>query len=126
LSDPSTHDGTFDETERPFRSRSIASRASKELSAESEFDPAFQDVPDSSKAFGAPERRTSNASFNRGEEDSLKEDTAEIKNIKRVSRQSQESYTRSAKKNLKNWQARLLQLSFLSYLLSEGQLVFRL
>lgn len=110
LSDPSTHDGTFDETERPFRSRSIASRASKELSAESEFDPAFQDVPDSSKAFGAPERRTSNASFNRGEEDSLKEDTAEIKNIKRVSRQSQESYTRSAKKKSKKLAGKIIAI----------------
>lgn len=110
LSDPSTHDGTFDETERPFRSRSIASRASKELSAESEFDPAFQDVPDSSKAFGAPERRTSNASFNRGEEDSLKEDTAEIKNIKRVSRQSQESYTRSAKKKSKKLGGKIIAI----------------
>lgn len=110
LSDPSTHDGTFDETERPFRSRSIASRASKELSAESEFDPAFQDVPYSSKAFGAPERRTSNASFNRGEEDSLKEDTAEIKNIKRVSRQSQESYTRSAKKKSKKLAGKIIAI----------------
>lgn len=110
LSDPSTHDGTFDETERPFRSRSIASSASKELSAESEFDPAFQDVPDSSKAFGAPERRTSNASFNRGEEDSLKEDTAEIKNIKRVSRQSQESYTRSAKKKSKKLAGKIIAI----------------
>lgn len=110
LSDPSTHDETFDETERPFRSRSIASRASKELSAESEFDPAFQDVPDSSKAFGAPERRTSNASFNRGEEDSLKEDTAEIKNIKRVSRQSQESYTRSAKKKSKKLAGKIIAI----------------
>lgn len=110
LSDPSTHDGTFDETQRPFRSRSIASRASKELSAESEFDPAFQDVPDSSKAFGAPERRTSNASFNRGEEDSLKEDTAEIKNIKRVSRQSQESYTRSAKKKSKKLAGKIIAI----------------
>lgn len=110
LSDPSTHDGTFDEIERPFRSRSIASRASKELSAESEFDPAFQDVPDSSKAFGAPERRTSNASFNRGEEDSLKEDTAEIKNIKRVSRQSQESYTRSAKKKSKKLAGKIIAI----------------
>ena len=110
LSDPSTHDGTFDETERPFRSRSIASRASKELSAESEFDPAFQDVPYSSKTFGAPERRTSNASFNRGEEDSLKEDTAEIKNIKRVSRQSQESYTRSAKKKSKKLAGKIIAI----------------
>ena len=110
LSDPATHDGTFAETERPFRSRSIASRASKELSAESEFDPAFQDVPDSSKAFGAPERRTSNASFNRGEEDSLKEDTAEIKNIKRVSRQSQESYTRSAKKKSKKLAGKIIAI----------------
>lgn len=110
LSDPSTHDGTFDETERPFRSRSIASSASKELSAESEFDTAFQDVPDSSKAFGAPERRTSNASFNRGEEDSLKEDTAEIKNIKRVSRQSQESYTRSAKKKSKKLAGKIIAI----------------
>lgn len=110
LSDTPTHDEPFGKTDRPFRSRSSASRASKDWPAETEPELAFQDAPDSSEVFGTPKRRTSNASFNHGEEDSLIEDTAEIKNIKRVSRQSQESYTRSAKKKSKKLAGKIIAI----------------
>lgn len=118
-------DALFGKADRPLKSRTSASRSSREWPVESE--PTFHDTPvttEPSEVFDTANHRQSDLTFNQVAEDISVEDTAEIKNIKKVTRRSQESYTRSTKKNLKNWLVRLLQSSSLSCLLQVGRLAF--
>ncbi|XOQ36719.1 MAG: Endolytic murein transglycosylase [Lactococcus sp.] len=113
-------DTGFAQADRAFRTRTAAIRASREWPAASES--AFQDIPEPSDSFASaasPEssdifdtskRRSSNVVFDQETEARALEDTAEIKNIKKVTRQSKESYTRSTKKKSKKLAGKIIAI----------------
>ena len=91
VSSDSDDEAVFGKAKQPFRSRGLTSRTSREQQKEA--DVAFQDAPVSSKTF-----------------DTAIEDTAEIKNTKKVTRRSQESYTRSTKKKSKKLAGKIIAI----------------
>lgn len=101
----------FNKVERPLRSHTVASRASKEWPVASET--AFHDTsvsPEPSEVFDTAKRRPSNGADGQVADETSIEDTAEIKNIKKVTRQSKESYTRSTKKKSKKLAGKIIAI----------------
>ncbi|GAB2022674.1 endolytic transglycosylase MltG [Pseudolactococcus yaeyamensis] len=106
-----TSDDVFDNAEHQSKSRVGTNRSSKEWPAESET--AFQDAivsPRKSKVSAMPKRRASSTAFEATAQDTLVEDTAEIKNIKKVTRQTQENQTRSIKKKSKKLAGKIIAI----------------
>jgi UPF0755 protein len=114
-------DALFGKADRPLKSRTSASRSSREWPVESE--PTFHDTPvttEPSEVFDTANHRQSDLTFNQVAEDTSVEDTAEIKNIKKVTRRSQESYTRSTKKKSKKLAGKIIAIVVLVLFIAGG------
>ena len=114
-------DALFGKADRPLKSRTSASRSSREWPVESE--PTFHDTPvttEPSEVFDTANHRQSDLTFNQVAEDISVEDTAEIKNIKKVTRRSQESYTRSTKKKSKKLAGKIIAIVVLVLFIAGG------
>ena len=70
--------------------------------------------------FDTANHRQSDLTFNQVAEDISVEDTAEIKNIKKVTRRSQESYTRSTKKKSKKLAGKIIAIVVLVLFIAGG------